>query len=245
MRIIPVIDILNGRVVHAVRGKRKEYQPLKSILCNSSDPLAVALAFKVCGFKELYVADLDAILEQGENSAVLREIVEKTSLMLMFDAGVDNLEKAQHLLRNKVSKIIIGTETLQNLRFVQESVERFGSDRVIVSLDLMNGKVLCKSEEAKLMSPLALAHDLEKMGVTEMIVLDLARVGSGEGVDFELLKEIMRRLKTKVLVGGGARDIKDLMELQKIGLAGVLLATALHSGRISLEELRKAGLITS
>ncbi len=231
--------MLNGVTVHAVRGRRKEYQPLKSILCNSSDPLTVVSAFKACGFKKLYAADLNAILGRGENSAIFGEIAEKTAMELMVDAGVDDLKKARRLLQNKVAKIVIGTETLPNLRFVQEAIECFGSERVVVSLDLMKGKVLCKSEQAKLMSPLVLARELENMGATEMIILDLARVGSSKGVDYELLKKIMRSLKIKVLVGGGVRDIKDLLELQNIGLDGVLLATALHSGKISVEELRK------
>ena len=70
LKIIPVIDVLGGVVVHAVRGRRKEYQPLKSGLCESTDPVDVAAALKALGFSELYVADLDAITRGQANFAV-------------------------------------------------------------------------------------------------------------------------------------------------------------------------------
>ena len=243
MKIIPVIDILNGVVVHAVRGRRKEYQPLKSILCDCADPVAVASAFKTCGFEELYVADLDAITGKSMNSSVLKQIVEMTGLGLIVDGGVSDLMKAQALFKNNVSKVIVGTETLPSLSFVKEAIECFGAERIVASLDLMNGKVLSQSEHAKSMEPLALALKLQEMGVTQVIVLDLARVGSGEGVDFPLLKKMLNSLRIQVFVGGGVRDIQDLATLKDMGVYGVLLATALHSGRISLEDLRRADLL--
>jgi len=239
LKIIPVIDILNGVAVHAVRGRRKEYQPLKSIFCDSADPVAVASAFKTCGFEELYIADLDAIMGKGENFSILERIAEATGLRLMVDAGICDLNQARQLLQRKVSKIIIGTETLPNLDFVKEAIESFGSDKVIVSLDLKEGKVLSASESLQSMSPLEFACKLEGVGVGELIVLDLARVGSGEGVDFALLKEILRSLKIKVLVGGGVRDAADLVKLKELGVQSALIATALHSGKITVNEFRK------
>jgi phosphoribosylformimino-5-aminoimidazole carboxamide ribotide isomerase len=90
---------------------------------------------------------------------------------------------------------------------------------------------------------LALLRKFQEAGVSQIIVLDLARVGSGEGVNVPFLREVLRNIKANVYVGGGVRDIKDLMELKDIGVFGVLLATALHSGKISLKELKQAGLL--
>ncbi len=232
---------MNGVAVHAVRGKRKEYKPLKSVLCDSSSPLDVASAFKVLGFSELYVADLDAIVSRGSNTSTLKRMARKTGLQLMVDAGVASMEKAEELLQNGVSRVVLGTETLTDLGFVKEAIERLGPGRVTASLDLVNGRVLSASEEAKQMDAVALARVLQGMGVVEIIVLDLARVGSGEGVDLALLKRIQENLRIRVLVGGGIRDVKDLAMLKKLGVDGVLLATALHSGSITVEELRHLG----
>ena len=239
MKIIPVIDIRSGVAVHAVRGRRKEYLPLKSILCDSADPVSVALAFKKCGFEELYVADLDAVMGKGENFSILKKIVEKTGLHLMVDAGICDLNQARQLLQRKVSKVIVGTETLPNLGFVKEAVDSFGSDRVIVSLDLKAGKVLSKDPALKSLSALELACDFQDVGVGELIVLDLARVGSGEGVDFSLLKELLGSVRMKLLVGGGIRDLKDLKMLRNLGVHDILLATSLHSGAVSIQDLQQ------
>ena len=125
MKVIPVIDILNGIVVHAVRGKRHEYQPLQSSLCKSVEPLEVAKAFKALGFSELYIADLDAITGGSANFQVFKRIAKETGLKLMVDAGVSDLETAEKLLDCGVSKVVIGTETLQSKSFVGEAVRAF------------------------------------------------------------------------------------------------------------------------
>jgi len=243
LKVIPVIDILNGVVVRAVRGKRREYQPLQSNLCKSVEPLEVAKAFEALGFSELYVADLDAITGGSVNFRVLKHIAEETGLKLMVDAGVSDLETAQRLLCNGASKVIIGTETLNSKSFVEEAVRLFGGDRVIISLDLNGDKILLKLEFDGCQNPMCLLREFEKMGVLGVIVLDLARVGSGEGVNVGFLKKVLEDGSLDVYVGGGVRSIKDLVELKNLGVAGALVATALHSGKISIEELGNAELI--
>jgi phosphoribosylformimino-5-aminoimidazole carboxamide ribotide isomerase len=243
MKIIPVIDILNGVVVHAVRGNREQYQPLQSVLCSCVDPVAVAGAFKDLGFKEVYVADLDAILGKAENFGVLQRVVEKTGLRLMVDAGVSTVDQAQRLLKAGVAKVVVGTETLPNLAELKQVMDAVGGEVVVVSLDLRNGKVLSPSQEAQTIEPLQLTMALEALGVSEVIVLDLARVGSGEGVDFQLLEQLKKEGNLNVLVGGGVRDLNDILDLKKLGVTGVLVASALHSGALSVEALKAAGLL--
>jgi HisA/HisF family protein len=243
LKIVPVIDILGGAVVHAVRGRRSEYQPLKSVLCASADPLDVASAFKAFGFGELYIADLDAIMEGRPNFSVLKQIADATGLRLMVDAGIADLERAEKVLESHVSKIIIGTETLRSIGFVGETVKSLGRERVVVSIDLKGEQVISGFELGKFSGLLGLLREFQEMDVDQIIVLDLARVGSGEGVNMPFLKEVVKNQEFKVFVGGGVRDIKDLMELQKVDVFGVLIATALHSGGISLEELRHAGFL--
>jgi phosphoribosylformimino-5-aminoimidazole carboxamide ribotide isomerase len=243
VKIIPVIDVLGGRVVHAVRGRRKEYQPLKSILCTSTDPVDVAVALKALGFGELYVADLDAITCGQANFSIFKNIADKTGLELMVDAGIGDLKKAESVLESHVSKVIIGTETLPSASLVAEAIGLFGSEKIMVSLDLMGDRVISGFELGALKDPVALLREFQEVGVSQIIVLDLARVGSGEGVNMSFLKEVVRNIKAKVFVGGGVRDVKDLVELKDIGVFGVLVATALHSGKISPEGLKHAGLL--
>lgn len=243
LKIIPVLDVLDGVVVHAVRGRRKEYQPLKSILCASTEPIDVATALNAFGFSELYVADLDAITGGKPTFSLFKRIADKSGLELMVDAGVNSPEAAEEVLKSHVSKVIIGTETLPSMSFVGAAVEAFGSEKIVVSLDLMGNTILSGFKLNRHVKPLKFLRELEQLGVSQVIVLDLAKVGSNEGVNTFFLRDVLRNIKAEVLVGGGVRDIEDLIELKDIGVFGVLVATALHSGKISAESLKHAGLL--
>jgi len=90
---------------------------------------------------------------------------------------------------------------------------------------------------------LALLSEFQRVGVENFIVLDLARVGSGEGINAQILKTALTNSMVKLFVGGGVRDLGDLLEMKKIGVYGVLAATALHSRKISIEDLKRSGLM--
>jgi phosphoribosylformimino-5-aminoimidazole carboxamide ribotide isomerase len=197
----------------------------------------VSLAFQQLGFAELYIADLDAILKNQPNYRLIQQIAETTKLKLMVDAGVAEIEGAKELIANQVSKVVIGTETLRNIDFVEEAVRILGGNRVVVSLDLKSGQLLSNCGLEKTSDTIALVKEFQKAGVKQMIVLDLARVGSGEGVDIPFLKSMLDEVDIEVYVGGGVGSLADLTELDRLGVTGVLLATALHSGNITVDEL--------
>jgi phosphoribosylformimino-5-aminoimidazole carboxamide ribotide isomerase len=243
VKVIPVIDILNGVAVNAVRGKRKEYKPLQSILTSVTAPLEVAKAFRNLGFTELYIADLDAIISCSADFSIHKQIASQTGLELLVDAGITNIDRAQALLDTGVSKVVVGTETLKRKEFINDAVKRFGSQKVILSLDLKGEKVMVKLGFDGCVSPICLLREFRSMGVEQIIVLDLARVGSGEGVNMDFLKRVIAEIGVDVYVGGGVRDFNDLAELKKIGVSGALVATALHNGKIPITALREVDLI--
>jgi phosphoribosylformimino-5-aminoimidazole carboxamide ribotide isomerase len=229
--------------VHAVRGKRKEYQPLQSVLTKSIKPLEVARTFKNIGFTDLYMADLDAIIDCSTNFQILKNINDETELKLMVDAGVTSIERAQILLDSGVSKLIIGTETLQKKSFVSDAVRLFESERVVVSLDLKGNKILVKLGFDGCSDPYCLLRQFKEMGVSQVIVLDLLRVGSEGGVNIDFLKKVITEIGIDVYVGGGVRDINDLVELKNLGVSGALVATALHTNKISIDQLKQKNLL--
>ncbi|XHH09580.1 MAG: HisA/HisF-related TIM barrel protein [Candidatus Bathyarchaeia archaeon] len=243
MKIIPVIDVLNGVAVHAVRGKREKYQPLKSVLTNSINPIEVAVAFKSLGFSSLYLADLDAILGKKPDLALYSRIADQTGLNLMVDAGVTDTKTAKTLQNSGVSKIITGTETLKTKTFIKEAVKQLGANHVIASLDMKNGDVLTQPNFDGPTDALGLLKEFKALGVKEFILLDLARVGSREGVNTKFQKEALALLGDGVFVGGGVRSVEDLLALKTLGISGVLLATALHTGKISVDDFKQARLL--
>jgi phosphoribosylformimino-5-aminoimidazole carboxamide ribotide isomerase len=161
----------------------------------------------------------------------------------MVDAGITNLDRAQKLFESGISKLIIGTETLTEKSFVSEAIQLFGKDRIVVSIDLKDGKVIVKPGFDGCTETLCLLREFMEMGVSNFIILDLTKVGSSEGINTDLLKQIHQTLKLEIYVGGGARNIQDLKELKNLGVSGVLVATALHNGKITVQQLKAEGFL--
>jgi phosphoribosylformimino-5-aminoimidazole carboxamide ribotide isomerase len=243
MKVIPVIDVLNGVAVHGVRGERQHYQPLKSVLCGSANPLEIASSFESLGFTGLYLADLDAILGKSANFSVYRQIVAETGLDLMVDAGIADFARAEDVLATGVSRIVVGSETLQSLDFLGQAVKTFGENRVVVSIDLKEGKVLSTSEAIASLDAVSFAQKIGKIGVGQVILLDLSRVGTEQGINRTLLRNILGKTGVEVLVGGGIRSLQELTELKSLGVSGTLVATILHNGKLKVDELKSAYLL--
>lgn len=243
MRLIPVLDLKDNFAVHAVKGERQDYLPVKSLLNATAEPVAVARAFRDrLGLSELYVADLNAIQGRGNHREVIARLALEERMTVYLDAGIEEPSDVTAALENGASKIIIGAETLkssQALRFISDTIPQ---DRLIFSLDLVGGRVLSRSAELSSLAPLEVLERLAAQGWKEVILLDLARVGSGCGLDQDLIATIRRRFpEVSLLVGGGVRDTGDLRRLETLGVDGVLLATALHRGLIGPQDIHPAG----
>lgn len=239
MRIIPVIDVLRGKAVQAIKGERQKYQPLKTFLAPSSDPKDIALAYQECfGFNELYVADLDAIQGSGSNLEIIKKIHHSTNLKIMVDAGVNNPRNARRILEAGAEKVIIATETLTSIKQLEECVKAIGKQKIVGSLDYKQGKILTKSQEITKLTPAQAAETFEKKGTSEIIFLELSRVGTLQGPETKNLEEIIKTINIPVLTGAGINSVQEIINLQNIGAAGVLVATALHKGKIRPEDLQ-------
>ncbi len=238
MRIIPVMDILQNRVVHARGGKRENYQPLESKICRSTDPLAVTRAYRsFFSFRELYIADLDAITNDKPNLDILKEVSETSDMNVMVDAGVSSLEKAKLVLDSGASKVVIGTETLEDMDDLLLILEELGRNRVVVSIDCMHRRTVSGCRELVGLRPWVMARMMMSFGVEELILLELSRVGSRRGLDVDMVSRTVQGLTMPLIVGGGVRNMRDIRILKGWGADGVLVATALHNSNIKREDL--------
>jgi phosphoribosylformimino-5-aminoimidazole carboxamide ribotide isomerase len=234
MRVIPVIDLKSGAAVHAVRGERERYRPLRSRIVAGSDPVQVARGVReALGLEELYVADLDAIAGRPLHRELLATLAREARLMV--DAGVTGVAAVQLLLELGAARVVIGTETLADRAALARLRAELPDAPLVLSLDLRAGRVL--SGDAKL-AGLGAAEALAGLApreLREVIVLDLARVGSGAGPDVSLVRDLCARFpELELLAGGGVRDAADLHALAEAGAAGALVATAIHGGALSL-----------
>ena len=239
MFILPVLDLLEGSVVRGVAGRRESYRPILSQICSSAKPLAVATAFRErFGLNRLYVADLDGILHGQPNFDTYRQLSD-AEYETVIDAGIQDLESARAVFDAGAGSIIAGLESTLSPALLGELVRTFGSDRVVFSLDLQAGQPIIGGNAWRGLSPLEIAEFAMKQGIRRLIVLDLAQVGIAGGVSTLELCQAIRELgpELELITGGGVRDAKDLQLLAKSSVNGVLIASALHDGRLSREDL--------
>ena len=239
MQIIPVIDIRNGIAVRAVAGERSRYRPINSLLTNGAEPAEVLKALDrhfqcaVC-----YVADLDAIERQQLNRCSIAEMV-RTGVALIVDAGTTTVEQIEALLEIGVRHVVMSSESMKDLTLMQACVKCFDSASLLFSIDLKHGQLLVNDSEWEGKSPLELARFAVDQGIRQLIVLDLAAVGTGHGVPtLQLCQDIRRTLpQIRIISGGGVDSKACVADAARAGLDGLLIASALHDGRLTPEDL--------
>lgn len=238
MRVIPVLDLLGGIAVHARRGERETYKKVQSVLAESADPIDLVLAFREkLKRTEVYIADLDAVQGRGDNFRLIAEIAREGSMGLLVDAGVRRDEEIRRLFDLGVEKVIVASETMEDLTALSGIVEWFGTERLIFSIDMKGRRVLWGSDRAPT-NPYEAVAQIKRFGINEAILLELERIGMEGGVDADFVADLIRAAPgLNLIVGGGIRDVRDLLTLKRIGASGALVATAFHNGRITKEDL--------
>lgn len=227
MNLIPVIDLARGHAVHATGGLRESYQPLQSILCHCSEPLAVVKGLlDLYPFTCLYIADLDAIQGRPVQSSVLRHLREAfPALQLWIDAGIRDTRQFRALARPAHVTPVLGSETLIDTGLLEQLADH---DSAILSLDF---------QDRSFLGPATLL-DRPALWPRQVIAMTLDRVGNNLGPDLQRLRQLRNAAPAAQLyAAGGVRSADDLHALQAAGCAGVLLASALHDGRVSARRI--------
>ncbi|OIR17703.1 1-(5-phosphoribosyl)-5-[(5-phosphoribosylamino)methylideneamino] imidazole-4-carboxamide isomerase [mine drainage metagenome] len=220
MKIIPVIDLMHGVVVHAQLGMREHYQPIQSQLCRSSAPLdVVRTLLELYPFQCLYIADLDAITGQGHHLDTILQIqAQYPQLEIWLDAGIKTMESLAIWDSVRI-KHVIGTENISTTNALTE-ISHVLHANFVLSLDFNQSVFLGNA---------ALEKDTEHWP-ENIIVMTLSRVGSQLGADIERLLAIKNIANgRKIYAAGGIRNHGDIITLQNLSLSGALVATALHN----------------
>ena len=232
MKIVPVIDLKGGVVVHARRGRRDQYAPLRSPLVDGCEPVAVARALcAICRTATLYVADLDALGGAPVDEATLAAVAAESEPWV--DAGATTSERAEALHRAGAARNVLGTESLEP-DTPGAPVKPPVTAPVVLSIDLRDGRLISRDPQLAGRDPTAAAPLARALNAHELLVIDLARVGSGAGPPLDAVADLANALPgVAIYAGGGVRDDADLRALESAGAAGALVATALHEGRIT------------
>ena len=244
MRVIGVIDLLARRAVHARAGIRERYEPVRTAAGSATEPGdALALASRYVdglGLRELYVADLDAILgPDRESQDTLVAAVAALGVPLWLDTAVSSADRARHAIGLGAARVIVGLETLSSYAALGEVCDAVGGDRVAFSLDLRDGEPVVATGSIPPGDPAhVVAKHAAEAGAGALIVIDLARVGTGSGLDVGLIGRVREAASgLTLLAGGGIQGREDLVRLADSGCDGALVATALHDGRLTAADV--------
>jgi len=223
VQIIPVIDLKDGQVVHAKHGLRALYQPIQSALSNSSQVHdIVAGLLKLYPFKTIYIADIDAIQCTGTHAGVINKLCQQYPKISWW---VDSGKLTSITVPNYLN--VIGTESVLSMQYFQK-LHRECDGKYILSLDYKDGEPL----------GLQIPHTSPHYWPKQVICMTLNAVGSNRGPELRQIQSLQAlSVQTSIYAAGGVRDAADLRMLRDCDVAGALIATALHNGKISAEEI--------
>ncbi len=224
LMIIPVLDIKGGIAVSGKSGNRKTYKPLKTVFHSSSDPLKISKSLKNKGASQIYIADLDAIECKGSNLDIIEKI--NNILPVMLDCGANDIVSVNKALK-VADKVIIATETLKKLEDLDKIMGSVDAEHIIISIDILNNKILSKQMELDFN---ILKESLKELKPVQIILLDISKVGTEDGINKQLLDEF-KGWENSLIMGGGITS-NDMDQLARMGVDKVLVGTALHHGKM-------------
>lgn len=235
MRIYPAIDIKNGQCVRLRQGK------FDDVTVYGSDPAEMAKKFAAEGASYLHVVDLDgARMGAGMNRSAIKKIVEALSIPVQTGGGIRTLKDIEEIISTGVSRVILGTSAVSNPQVVREAVELYGSSRIAVGIDAMNGKVAIHGwEKLSDVPAIELCLQMKEMGVKTIIYTDITKDGMMIGPNIESTKEIAAATGLDIIASGGISSMEDIERAKAAGAAGVIIGKALYQGSVVLAEAVK------
>ncbi|MCW3167245.1 1-(5-phosphoribosyl)-5-[(5-phosphoribosylamino)methylideneamino]imidazole-4-carboxamide isomerase [Chryseobacterium sp. 09-1422] len=235
MKIIPAIDIIDGKCVRLSKG---DYNTKKIY---NENPLEAAKEFESFGIQFLHLVDLDGAKSKHiVNQKVLEKIAKETSLHIDFGGGLKTEKDIETAFNSGAKQITIGSIAVQNPEFCFRLIEKYGGDKIILGADCQN-KIIKTSGwlEDSDQDVIDFILNYQKKGIRNVICTDILKDGMLEGASTELYQEILEKTSVKLVASGGISCIEDVFLMKKIGCAGTIIGKAIYEGKITLKELQK------
>ena len=237
MRIIPAVDIKEGRCVRLVQGKADQETVY------SNDPLSMANHWDEEGAQTIHVVDLDGAFQGSPiNSEIVKKIIYSSSVDIQVGGGIRTLEAIEKYVKAGAYRVILGTIAQKEPEFVEEACRRF-PNKIIIGIDAQNGLVAVKGwVEVSEQKATDLAQKMKSFGIAGFIFTDISRDGMLQGPNLESIKEFAECAQLPVIASGGVsrlEDIKNLAKLESYGVEGVIIGKALYDKTISFKEARE------
>ena len=234
MQIIPAIDIKNGKCVRLFQG---DYDK-ETIYSNN--PIEMALNWKNQGAKIIHIVDLDGAKSgKSKITKIVQKIINDVRIPVEIGGGIRNLITMKRLFNIGVTRIILGTVTLEKINLLKKLIDLYG-DKVIVSVDVNNGMLMKKGWlEVSNFSLIPIIKQIEKVGVKTVIFTDITRDSTLTEPNYKNIMLIRKNTKMKLIIAGGISSINQIKKLQRIKVDGVIIGKALYEEKINLKEVIK------
>ncbi len=234
MRIIPAIDLLNGKCVRLSKGdyhKQAIY---------SEDPLSVAQAFQDNGIRYLHLVDLDGAKSGSKiHLKTLETITSQTDLIVDYGGGIRTRQDVEDVLNAGAAQVTLGSLAVQNKEETLQILQQFGNDKLILGADAENGFLKSGGwTEKSELELISFIKNFVKSGFKTVICTDISRDGMLAGPSVKTYQDILKKVNLTLIASGGVASIKDVTELQKTGCAGVIIGKALYENKITFKELQ-------
>ena len=238
MLLIPAIDLKNGRCVRLLQGEAA------AETVYSDDPAAMARSFEDAGAKRLHLVDLDGAFKgKGANLVSIRSILKNISIPVQLGGGLRNAENIEKMFELGVSSVIVGTMAVKNPDVLEEVIQRFTGEKVILGIDARDRKVSIEGwQEGTEIDDVEFALRWKKFGIQRIVFTDIARDGMLSGPNLEALGDFARRTGLKIVASGGVSSMGDLELLKTLEVDGVdqvISGKAIYEGKLDLKEIFK------
>lgn len=234
MKIIPAIDIIDGKCVRLSKG---DYGTKKIY---NENPLEVAKEFEDFGIKYLHLVDLDGAKSKHiVNQKVLEAIAKETSLEIDFGGGLKTLEDIEIAFNSGSKQITIGSIAVQNPDFCFDLIEKYSPEKIMLGADCDNRKIKTSGwlEESSF-DIIDFILKYQNKGIKNVICTDISKDGMLQGASDELYEEILEKTDIGLIASGGISDMEDVFKMKKIGCSGTIIGKAIYEGRINLQQLQ-------
>ena len=231
MEIIPAVDIRGGKCVRLYQGDYNKETVF------DDDPMTAALTWYSQGAKWLHIVDLDgAVAGEPQNMGVVEEITKESGLLIELGGGIRQEKVAEKLLKQGVSRIILGTTAIENQELVKKLCHQFG-EAIAVSLDARDGKIAIHGwQKDTVFEILQLSREMVDAGVKRLIYTDIKRDGTLTEPNFDMITKLINEANVPIIVAGGLSKLEHLGRLKELGVEGAIIGKALYTGDIDLGE---------
>lgn len=232
MDIIPAVDVKDGKCVRLYQGDYDKETVF------STDPVSVAVGWQEMGAERIHVVDLDGASSGSQlNFQVIERMISCLTIPVQVGGGIRTESNVLTMMDIGVNRVVLGTIAVENKELVRSIVDRFGTESIIVGIDVRDDLVSIKGwKESTVVTSFDLMNDMYSIGVRRFVYTDISRDGTLMEPNFESIKQIVNRSDANIIASGGVSSLGHIEQLAGLGVEGVIIGKALYTGDINLHE---------